>query len=145
MRKEQVITGEIYHLCNRGHSKQNIFLDTRDYVRRSAFNIKSEDAEFKSKRIVDVIGFCLMPNHFHLIIRQIKNRGITDYMQRVLTAYAKYANTKYKKVGHVFQGPYRIVHVEDNEQLIYLSAYVHRNPRDLEAWRGKEHQYRWSS
>lgn len=66
-------------------------------------------------------------------------------MQRVLTAYAKYANTKYEMIGHIFQSPYRAVHIEDNDQLLYLSTYIHRNPRELPGIAGKEHQYEWSS
>ena len=66
-------------------------------------------------------------------------------MQRLLTGYAKYFNTKYKRTGHVFEGPFRAVHVKGNEQLLYLSAYVHRNPSEISAWEGKELLYPWSS
>jgi len=66
-------------------------------------------------------------------------------MQRILTAYTKYFNAKYGKSGHLFQGPFQIVHVEDNEQLLHLSAYIHRNPREIKEWKDKEHQYTWSS
>jgi len=86
-----------------------------------------------------------MPNHFHMIVEESEENGISEYMQRVLTAYAKYFNTKYKKSGHVFQGPFRAVHIEDNEQLMYTSAYVHRNPREIKGWKHKEHTYLWSS
>ena len=66
-------------------------------------------------------------------------------MQRVLNAYAKYFNTKYETVGHLFQGPYRAVHIEDNDQLLYTSTYIHRNPRELSGVAGREHRYEWSS
>src|SRR5207237_1342011 len=66
-------------------------------------------------------------------------------MQRVLNGYTKYFNTKYEKSGHHFQGPYKAVHVSSNDQLLYLSTYIHRNPRELPQWRGREHLYPWSS
>jgi len=66
-------------------------------------------------------------------------------MQRVLNAYAKYFNTKYEMVGHLFQGPYRAVHIGSNDQLLYTSAYLHRNPRELPGVAGREHTYEWST
>ena len=101
--------------------------------------------EVVKKRMVELIAFCLMPNHFHLIIKEVEEGGIASYMQRVLNAYAKYYNTKYEKSGHLFQGPYGAVHVENDNQLIYLSAYIHRNPRELSDWYNKEESFPWSS
>jgi putative transposase len=101
--------------------------------------------EVVKKRRVEIVTFCIMPNHFHLILKELDEGGISFYMQRVLTAYAKYYNTKYQKTGHVFQGPYRAVHVESNEQLLHLSTYIHRNPREIAVWLDKEHRYPWSS
>ena len=66
-------------------------------------------------------------------------------MQRVLTASSKYYNTKYEKSGHVFQGPYRAVHIEDDRQLLHVSAYIHRNAREISRWFRKEDQHPWSS
>ncbi len=66
-------------------------------------------------------------------------------MQRVLNSYAKYYNTKYQKSGHLFEGKYKAIHIESNEQLLYLSAYIHRNPRELTEYRGDEASYQWSS
>ena len=66
-------------------------------------------------------------------------------MQRVLNAYSKYYNTKYEKSGHIFQGPYKIVHVEDDVQLKHLSAYIHRNPREIIQWKHRYESYPWSS
>lgn len=96
-------------------------------------------------RYVALEAFALMNNHTHLLVRDEGEDGIACYMQRVLNAYAKYFNTKYETVGHLFQGPYRAVHVNDNEQLLYLSTYIHRNPRELRGVAGKEHKYEWSS
>lgn len=102
-------------------------------------------AQIDSQRTVELIAFTLMPNHFHLIIREIKEGGISAYMQRVLNAYTKYFNAKHTTSGHLFQGPFRLVHIADNDQLLYTSAYVHCNCRELKNWKNKELEYQWSS
>ena len=172
MRTVKIIPGEYYHIYNRGVNKQKIFLDERDWIRflflilyfqspinfpqigrsisyfvkNRAFDIKKEVVDKIIKnRYVELINFCIMPNHFHLTIREIKENGVSQYMQRILTAYTKYFNTKYGRSGHLFQGPFQIVHIKNNEQLLHLSAYIHRNPRELKQWKEKEHQYPWSS
>lgn len=86
-----------------------------------------------------------MPNHFHLLIKEVDEGGISAYMQRVLNAYSKYYNTKYEKSGHIFQGPYKAVHIENNDQLLHVSCYIHRNPREITKWFRREAQYQWSS
>lgn len=169
MRNIKIAPGEYYHIFNRGVNKQLIFHETTDwarflflilhfqspvifqnigrptkeFVKHSVFNINSD--EIIKKRYVELTAFCLMPNHFHLIVKEVKEGGISQYMQRVLNSYTKYFNTKYKKSGHLFQGPYKAVHVGNNEQLLYLSAYIHRNPREFTNWSGKEEKYQWSS
>ncbi|MEK7576008.1 MAG: transposase [Patescibacteria group bacterium] len=117
-----------------------------NFVKSSAFNISGEKLEKIIKnRYVELINFSMMPNHFHLITHEMKENGISKYMQRILTAYSKYFNTKYKKSGHLFQGPFQIVHIKNNEQLLHLSAYIHRNPREIKEWKNKEYKYPWSS
>jgi putative transposase len=172
MRTVNIASGEYYHILNRGNNKQVIFLDDYDwsrflflilyfqspvvldhvsrqafnFVKNKNFNISEQDqTEIVKKRLVELVNFALMPNHFHLTVRQVKENGIAQYMQRVLCAYTKYFNTKYKKSGHLFQGPYKAVHVENNNQLLYLSAYIHRNPREIKKWKNKEQDYPWSS
>lgn len=86
-----------------------------------------------------------MDNHFHLIVKEQKEKGISNYMMKILDGYTKYFNTKYQQTGHLFAGPFRAVHIKDNDQLLYASAYVHRNARDLRRWRNKEEKYSWSS
>jgi putative transposase len=94
---------------------------------------------------VELTAFALMPNHFHLIVYEAKEGGISKYMQRVQESYSKYFNKKYGKSGHLFQGPFQAVHIKDNNQLLHLSAYIHRNPREIKQWKNKEHRYTWSS
>ena len=96
-------------------------------------------------RYVDLVAYTIMNNHYHLLVREVSGKGITQYMQRVLNAYGKFFNTKHERKGHVFQGPYKAILVESNEQLLYLSAYIHRNPHELKKWRGKSKEYPWSS
>lgn len=116
-------------------------------VQHSVLNIleKEETEEVIQHRFVELVVFTLMPNHFHAIVRQIKDTGISRYMQRVLDSYTKFFNKKYERTGHLFQGPYQVVQIESNEQLLYLSAYIHRNPRELSGWENREHRYPWSS
>ncbi|MBX4181625.1 transposase [Candidatus Parcubacteria bacterium] len=169
MRKVRIAPGEYYHVFNRGVNKQMIFHDMRDFSRflflilyfqspKVFTNLgrliedfvrhrvsHSIDQDVVRGRMVEIVSFCIMPNHFHLIVKEVSDEGIASYMQRILNAYGKYYNTKYEKSGHVFQGPYRAVHVENDDQLRYLSAYIHRNPREISKWFKKEDQYPWSS
>ncbi len=94
---------------------------------------------------IELVSFILMPNHFHLLVHERQEKGISQYMQRILNSYTKYFNTKYDKSGHLFQGPFRIVHIKNNEQLLHLSAYIHRNAREIKKWKNKEEKYFWSS
>ncbi|MDO8590319.1 MAG: transposase [bacterium] len=168
MRRTRLSPNEYYHLCNRGVHKQVIFHDTGDYNRflflilyfqsevtfpqvgRSVkdfvkHRVLDNTEEIVKKRTVELVSFRIMPNHFHLLVKEVEEEGIAAYMQRVLNAYAKYYNTRYDKSGHVFQGPYRAVHIEGDHQLLYLSSYIHRNPREIGKWFKKEDQYPWSS
>lgn len=164
--------GEYYHVLNRGNDKQDIFLDDYDkarflflilyfqspvlhcnlrrivdkYIKNTAFNIdKSILKEIVNTRYVELVGFVFMPNHFHLIVYESQVDGVSKYMQRVLTSYTKYFNTKYDRSGHLFQGRYKRIYINSDNQLSYLSAYQHRNPRELQKWKDKEVEYPWSS
>lgn len=170
--KREIVQGEYYHVLNRGNNKQAIFKDERDrirllfsilyfqspqtlnnipkrincYIEHRMFNT-SEGVTNKilEERYVELIGFILMPNHFHLVLRELKAGGISKYMQRVSNSFTKYSNTKNKTFGHLFQGSFKIIHIKDDNQLLYLSAYVHRNIREVKEWENKEHLYPWSS
>lgn len=160
--------GEHYHVYNRGVMKRKIFLSDRDrlrflfylfsfqspqqtsnihrHVQHSMLNIQAVGrAKIKKERVVKLIAFALMPNHFHLILEEIADGGISKYLQRLGNAYTKYFNTKYETNGHLFQGRFKFRHIQDNEQLLYTSAYLHRNCCELKVWRGKESDYPWSS
>lgn len=168
MRKLKFFPGEFYHIYNRGVNKQRIFVHHTDYwrflislllfqapvyvpklsrtVQHSVLDISDKlKKEVIAKREVELVQFTLMPNHFHTLLYEYKEGGISRYMQRVLNSYTKYFNRKYERNGHLFQGPFQAVYMETNEQLLYLSAYIHRNPHELVNWRDKEHLYPWSS
>ncbi len=171
MHRIKIIPGGYYHLYNRGNNKQDIFFNNEDRERflflilylqspLTVDKIGRKIGDFLSgqhpvlpslvdkivqNRYVELISFILMPNHFHLTIRETKEKGISTYMQRVLNAYTKYSNTKYQKTGHLFQGPFQTVPVTNNNQLLYLSTYIHLNCRELKGWAAKEHLYPWSS
>ncbi len=163
---------EYYHVFNRGAHRLPIFKDNIDRLRflflilycqspattknvnrivrrgsaEEGFPVPLDEQEVMIRsRGVELVAFSLMPNHFHLLLKETVEGGISDYMQRVGTAYTMYFNTKYEASGHVFQGRYKSVHVKDNRQLTYLSAYIHRNPRELKDWKDKEEKYPFSS
>jgi putative transposase len=96
-------------------------------------------------KIVELVQFTLMSNHFHLILYETEENGISRYMQRVLNAYTKYFNTKYDRTGHLFQGPFGAVPVKTDEQILHLSAYIHLNPKAIRKYREQPEDYIWSS
>lgn len=89
------------------------------------FKVKDFD---KNPKIVEIVCYCLMPNHFHLLLKQARNGGIQEFLSKVTNSYTKYFNTKYKRVGSLLQGQFKAVFVETDEQLVHLSRYIHLNP-----------------
>lgn len=166
-----VSPGEYYHLYTRGVGKKDIFFDERDYVRfifcvlhfqydegfnnisdavgnflkKGLFEYGKRNAPEEKNRDVEIVSFVLMPNHLHIIALELKDGGIARMMKRALGGYAKYFNAKYKVSGHLFQGAYNAVHIADNDQLLYASAYLHRNPREIRQWKNQEVKYPWST
>jgi len=86
------------------------------------------NAMIDSGKIIEVVAYCLMPNHFHLLLKQKKEVGIATYVANFVNAYTKYFNTKYQRTGPLFQGIFKAVYVETDEQLIHLTRYIHLNP-----------------
>lgn len=145
-------TGEIYHVFNRGVERRNIFtcereyrhvIDLIDYYRFSEVPMRFSQYQLLSKadRLtvysglkrkglarVEIIAYCLMPNHFHFILRQVVDGGISDFISNVCNSHSRYFNIKHTRVGPLFQGPFKAVRVETEEQLTHLSRYVHLNP-----------------
>lgn len=145
-----------YHLYNRGVEKRDIFLDEQDYAVFTSYlktyltpknvdelhaifsskesNYKAKDKALKMLSLknfsdeINLLAYCLMPNHFHLLIRQENYNGIDRLMRALATRYAVYFNSKYKRVGSLFQGVYKAVIIENERQLLHLSRYIHLNP-----------------
>lgn len=145
--------GGIYHVYNRGVEKRNIFLDEQDYavfLHLLKYYLSPIDPkgvhplmEFQNftvvrprplaniEKEVNLITYCLMPNHFHLILQQISVDGVTKLLRRVATTYSMYFNKRYKRVGYLFQGKYKAALVETDSYLLHLSRYIHLNPSEL--------------
>lgn len=83
---------------------------------------------FKSERIVDILAYCLMPNHFHFLLKQTGDKGVAIFIANFSNAYTKYFNTKAERTGPLLEGVFKAVHIESEEQLIHVSRYIHLNP-----------------
>jgi len=141
-------TNVYYHAYNRGYNQQTIFHDDSDYKAFLYLLRKYLEPGFQEKkytprgeeclvepnhvhREVDLVAFCLMPNHFHLLLFQKSLEGMTKLLVRLCSSYSTYFNQKYEKQGSPFQGIYRAVAVTTEEQLLHLSRYIHLNPSQL--------------
>ena len=111
-----------YHVYNRGNNLENIFFEKRNYE----FFIRKLLEAFKDK--IDLICYCLMPNHYHLIVYVKENGALEKAMQKFSIGYAKAINKGQNRVGHLFQGRYKNKLVPDNNYLLHLSRYIHLNP-----------------
>ncbi len=112
----------------------------------------------KRKTLVQILAFCLMPNHFHLLIRQVRDRGTSLFIQKIKGGYAAYINKKYQRTGSLFQSHFKAVDIETDSQLNTIFSYIHTNPcqlaeplwksgglRDEKKALATLNSYRWSS
>lgn len=147
-----------YHIYNRGVEKRYIFLDGQDYAvflsyLKSYLSPQDEiEKVFPSRKLknftddIDLLCYCLMPNHFHFLVRQYNRVAITGFVRSILTRYSMYFNRKYERVGSLFQGTYKAVEIRSEEQLVYLTRYIHRNPNpDTSGSNPEVDGYRYSS
>ncbi len=133
-----------YHLYNRGVENRNIFQDKQDYkvflhyLKRYLTEPPDSPDEVRPRWRSDLyeklhlIAYCLMPNHFHLMIKQFSKEAITEFMRALSNSYVRYFNEKYERVGPLFQGSYKAVLVETEPYLLHLTRYIHLNPGDLD-------------
>jgi len=172
MKSIEFVNYHFYHIYNRGVDKRKIFEEEQDYVRfiHSLFEFNDRypalpfSQVYKKGRkrerelLVNIICFCLMPNHFHLILEQLVEGGITKFMQKLGTGYTMYFNEKYKRSGALFESRFKAILIENDEYLLHLSRYIHLNPVELKEIHWKEkgikdfnkvrdflEGYRWSS
>ena len=147
-----LVNGEIYHIFNRGVASQPTFLGKRDYDRalESAFYYQNVNPPIKYSKflslpikertdlleelfnkkdfLVEVVSYCLMPNHFHFLLRQIQDKGIAKFMSNFANSYTRFFNTKQERSGPLFTGKFKSVRIETQQQLIHVSRYIHLNP-----------------
>lgn len=151
-RKTILATGEVYHVYNRGVEKRPIFLTKWDYtrfldltnyyrftgcpVKYSYFKSLSQEEREKilkglegsGEKWVDILTFCLMPNHIHFLLKQLQDQGISKFMAKIQNSFSHFFNIKQERVGHLFQGNFKAKRVESDEQLVHVSRYIHLNP-----------------
>jgi len=156
--------GNVLHIYNRGNNKEKIFFDDQDYkafLFRLGLCLGFTEEELNKEKLIampysriritkinknnfKLYAFCLMPNHFHLLIEQIDNISISKLISKLCTSYAKYINKKHKRVGHIFQDQFKSVLIENNPQLMWTLTYIHMNPvKDYLVKHPEE--YKWSS
>ena len=146
-----MVNGCYYHIVTRSIAKYEIFNDSDDYLRIMALLdlYRFKDFQYKysqfiglsmrhqkaivnsmknSPQLVEIIAYCIMPTHIHLILKQKTDNGISKYMARVLDAYTRYFNVKYHRTGPLWEGRFKSVLVDTDEQLLHLSRYIHLNP-----------------
>ncbi len=147
-RKISFVVHEFYHIFNRGNDKRVIFQDNLDYKRfinllffcNSANRIDMRELIVKGvtfgeydrgELIVDIGAFCLMNNHFHLLLHEKTEGGVPLFLKKVCTAYSMYFNRKYDRTGKLFEGVFRAEHADTDEYLKYLFSYIHLNPLSI--------------
>jgi REP element-mobilizing transposase RayT len=154
---EGFITGEYYHIYNRGVEKRKIFDSEADYrrFRNSLKDFNSTDPAWKiewarkkgkalkGKKLVEIVAYCLNPNHFHLLLKQVAGSGISEFMRKMGTGHTMYFNKKYDRSGVLFQGKFKSVRIKSNDHLLYLSAYVNCNSEIHGI--AKAEKYKWCS
>jgi putative transposase len=129
----------VYHVINRGNARQTVFHDDADY---GAFLTLLGDAHRRLP--MRVLGFCLMPNHFHLVLWPRGDGDLSRFMQWLLTAHVRRHHRRHGGSGHVWQGRFKAFPVQEDEHLLTVLRYVERNPLRAKLVRRAE-QWRWSS
>ncbi len=153
MRKDSLVVGEIYHIFNKSIAEYIIFNNDSEFSRMmnviryyqkvkpaikfSDFikptNVKQNypNIDFsllKGEKLIEIIAYCLMPTHIHLILKQLKRNGISTFMGNTFNSYTRYFNTKHKRKGPLWEGKFKNILVKTDEQLVHLTRYIHLNP-----------------
>ncbi|MDP1853477.1 MAG: transposase [Candidatus Omnitrophota bacterium] len=154
-RKEILATGEVYHVFSKSIALFKIFNSDADFSRmkrmlkyyqlenqpdkfsrfleiertqKEGFDKHFESVAGKSKKLVEIIAYCFMPTHLHLILKQLEDRGISFFMSNLLNSYSRYFNIKHGRKGPLWESKFKAVLVDSDEQLLHLTRYVHLNP-----------------
>jgi len=153
MKARNLYNEGFYHLYNRGVDKRNVFGDDCDRRKFLLYLLKCN-----IHSMVRIHAYCLMGNHFHLLVEQLEDDGIWKFMQKLGTGYTMHFNRKYGRKGRLFESSYRSVEVSSHGQYLHISRYIHMNPLNIFAPDWKEHgvkdpdiaelflqDYKWSS
>ena len=143
MRKTPFVNGEFYHIFNRGTDKRTVFSNDYGFKRfvqsMEEFNsvepiesiyvnsFREPKLKRRKSKLVNIVCYCLNINHFHMILEQIADGGISEFMKRLGGGYTKYFNHRHKRSGVLFQGKFKSRHIDSNEYLLHASAYVNLN------------------
>lgn len=154
MRKDLLANGQVYHIFTRSIADFIIFNNPNEFeqilmlinyyqsendlrlsyflknnlIENKGFNKALEIVSKDKDKLVQIIAYCLMPTHVHLVLKQLKENGISDYMRKVLDGYTRYFNTKHKRKGPLWESKFKNVLVTNDEQLLHLTRYLHLNP-----------------
>jgi putative transposase len=170
VRREKYKIGDIYHIYNRGVKKNDIFLNESDWdrfltsmfilqyrkVKKDKMHlsslikeiIKSGEFNYKptsSSKDISINAFCLMPNHFHLIIKIERKKGLSKFMKRLQSSHSQFYNKKYGTTGHVFESPYKTNMIESYLEYSQVVNYIHRNPLKIQYTSNTLIEFKYSS
>ena len=171
VRPEPFVVEYVYHIYNRGVNRSTIFHNHQDYQRfyntidfyrlptqpvKLSYFLKwpaadkhklLEATQRDPDKYVSIYSYAFMPNHFHLLVKQLQRNGISEFMRKAQNSFAKYNNTRYERTGGLYEGPFRAVRVITENQLLHLSRYIHLNPYTSRVVTSlKElHAYPWTS
>lgn len=145
---KEYVADNYYHIYNRGVNKADIFRDRRDYLYflnllkrylgKETLRRKDHALYPNFHNQVELLAYCLMPNHFHLFIYQHDAEAIKNLMKSLGVAYGMYFNKRYKRLGPLFQQTYKAVRITDDGQLLHITRYIHMNPTNYRS-------YEWTS
>lgn len=135
-KRRNFCSGEYYHVFDRGNHRENIFHDRRD-----RYHFLSKLDEYSERDDISVIAYCLMTNHYHLLLRQNGETPISHLMQSLKASFVTVHNAKYGIEGRLFQDRFGMRRIINNEDLLSVSRYIHRNPDVFDDYR----KYQWSS
>jgi putative transposase len=139
VRTAQFFTDGFYHVYNRGVDRRTVFYRYGHYLRfltsiRSILRTGSatprplHNQSLALKSGVEILSYCLMRNHYHFILKQTQEEGISDFMHKLDTSYTKYFNLNNRRTGRLFEATFKAKHIDSDEQLLHVSRYIHINP-----------------
>jgi len=166
--------GDIFHICNRGFGRQEVFYDETYYRRflESAYRCNNKNGSIRYRgsdlfgvspeqdRIIAILKWCILPNHYHFLVCELEEGGASEFASRLGNGYTKYVNTRQERSGYLFQNAAKIIPIQSDSHFLYLPYYIDLNPLDMEfpKWSGRNlsrrdvdkmfswlSNYRWSS